>query len=349
MKIKTALFRQAFDRVAPYAHGRTTLPIINCVRLEAASGLLKIEATDVDAFALTSCECDGDLEPICIPAHLLSIFLKSKREEITLTAQDNRRLKIEADGIGIIAGQDPVEFPKFPSEGFKSIGVNCQDVADCLRGVYWAADVKAMDVISQVWCKGEAKAITAAATNRNRLGWMHRLVISGDFEIVFDAKFASAVCDVLSAEGAELSVSPKHVMVKSDNLTLAVRQWDGKYINCEVILKQERKAVGKMTAAQFLPALTDIVALGSIDQFTRATLDFSENGTRISCAGDHSYAAVVGDEMEGQTIDINANGLVLMLKSAPKGTLKMGQGTHVITVESGDFFGAIAKLEDKKK
>lgn len=349
MKIKTAPFRQAFDRVAPYAHGRTTLPIINCVRLESTNGLLKIEATDVDAFALTSCECDGDLEPICIPAHLLAIFLKSKREEITLTVQDNRRLKIEADGIGIIAGQDPIEFPKFPAEGFKAIGVNCQDVADCLRGVYWAADVKAMDVISQVWCKGEAKAITAAATNRNRLGWMHRLVISGDFEIVFDAKFASAVCDVLSSEGAELSVSPKHVMVKSANLTLAVRQWDGKYINCEVILKQERKTVGKMTAAQFLPALTDIVALSSVNQFSRVNLEFGENGTKISCDGDHSYSAVVGDEMEGDSMQFNANYLVLALKSAPEGTLKLSQGKHIVAFESGDFFGAIAKLEDKKK
>jgi DNA polymerase III sliding clamp (beta) subunit (PCNA family) len=90
--LDTANFKKAFDRVAQIAGHRTTLPILNCIRMGAVEGKLQLMATDLEVYATATVDCEGALATMCVPAAPIKGLLAQSGKEITLLAADQGRL-----------------------------------------------------------------------------------------------------------------------------------------------------------------------------------------------------------------------------------------------------------------
>lgn len=287
MNISRKSFQAAFDKAAPMAGKRTSLPIISCIRLEAINGQLEIAATDLDCFATIKCECEGSLQPICVSANIIGGLIKSAGESITLELKKNGRLSIVGNGSADIATQPADEFPAFPAKKAKEIGLSIADLAECIDAVAWAADPKNQNQVMKtvVWVKSEPKALTCAATSGYQLAHIKRDLISADCEFMFPAIHASFLVEALQSKDATLALSESYVIAKSESYCVAVRRVEGNYFNLGTVLNQTKNPIGEINPYLFLPAISTVQGLAVSDPFCATSIEFKSDGARIKYEG----------------------------------------------------------------
>lgn len=350
MNIKTKPLSEAFKKVSGLSSKRINLPILSCVRLSANGGTLEIFGTNLDCFAIAKCECDGDLEPICVNSLSFGVLLSAARETITLEIVNGNRLKVAGVGVAFLSGMDADEFAAFPKEKLTAIGVNAADLAECIMGVAWAANEKEQNMECCVSIKTGPKSIICAATNRKRLAYVDKPCIAAESEFMFPAHHASIFCDALTGAGANVSVSEKYAVCESDKLKIAVRLMEGNYFNVKThILDAKRTKVGIIEKAPLIDALATAQALSGVDQWCYVGLGFGKDGVALSFkSAQNEYGVLTAGETEGKSVNVDARIFHTVLKHSPDVTLKASLATGMLMFESGDYLTAVSLLTEKK-
>lgn len=283
MKISKKQLLAALDKTASLANRRTTMPTINCLRLESDGLKLSISATDLNCHAVATCECDGKLESVCVPAQAFAGLAKAAKDEIELTVE-NGKLKFASNGVGNLATLPINEFPEFPSEKFTGIGLPCGDLAECIQNVYWAADSNPSDssrpLITVVWIKCVDKLMRAAATTGHKMASSSRMLICAPCEFLFPAAYATRAIEVLNQDEASLRLSDNWMRVESPSLTVAVKLHEGRYWNIDSYINQEQEDATMWPVQDIIAAIDNAsMVAGSDEKFSGAKLIPNEDDT----------------------------------------------------------------------
>lgn len=286
MRIKSSNLKAAFSKVAHLATGRPSLPILMCVKLEAAENILTITATDIECYALARCECEGDFPPVCINARVFSTLISG--EEMTLTA-DNSKLTVQGQGRAVLSLEDAAAFPAWPKRvDAKAIGLNCQDLADAIAVVGWCADDKqiARPICACVNVDCTAKSIKASCVNGKQLSCCEKLSIAAPCSFMIREQHASTLIDALESEGCEFSIMENFVSATAKGFACAVRIMEGQWFDIARIMNDEREIIGIIETRPVIDALSSIASLAiEADMSAPCEIDFSGKELRISFEG----------------------------------------------------------------
>lgn len=116
--LETSALRSALKRIVRIASRRTTLPILNCLKLEAVDGLLHIHASDLKLFARVTVEAET-VEPgvVVINAKLFDTLVNgASSDTISLVGKGGSPLTIEGGSKGKYPTVSADEWPNL--EGF---------------------------------------------------------------------------------------------------------------------------------------------------------------------------------------------------------------------------------------
>ncbi|MBN2561561.1 MAG: DNA polymerase III subunit beta [Phycisphaerae bacterium] len=162
------------DRAKHVVPVRFPKPILTCVRLEIAEGLVSLQATDGELSLFAHMPADGSLPPCVVPLAELSRRLKaSKHPACSLSlSEDGARLLINGGRVEhALQTYDPAEFPAVPSqlEG-DSIEVDAAELVHALNvASHGVAKEASRYAIDGILLESNEKGSRLVATDGRRL------------------------------------------------------------------------------------------------------------------------------------------------------------------------------------
>lgn len=348
MKVKTKDFRAALDKVAHLATRRTSLPALNCVQLQSVSKTLQVITTDMECFALSKCECDGTLEPVCVSPKLLTGLLSGDDVELSIT---NGAFKVKSQGSAILSTVPADEFPEWPSsDGAKALGVNCSDLADAIESVAWLADNKqeARPQCGAVYIHCSPKSITAITTDGHGMSYFNRPAIAVEGELLVNCENYKILVDALRHDGAIIKTTDKWVMVESDTFSVAVRRMQCQPFSFDKIINAPRTLIGLIDAKWLKSQLATITNLGTtLDWGCRTHLNFTGKTLQVEFIGKaNSFDTEMPFKCKNPvSLMVNADWMKKLLDNTEGDELKMSvTDNHAVVVESGDVANYLQQL-----
>lgn len=353
MNITRKTFLAAFEKVAPLAGKRTTIPILNCVRLEAQNGQLEIMASNLECFAAAKCEIDGSMKPICVSASVLGGLLKTAGEEVALEILKGDRLSFSSNGTAEIAFQSADEFPAFPKDKAKAIGIPTTDLAEAMQSVAWAALNKddGRFILKTVWVKAEAKSLTCAATDGTWLDYINRPLICAECEFMVPSIYAGELAEVLSQEGATFALSDNYAIAESPSLVVASKLVDGRFPSVQQILNQRKNQIGDINLKDIIPAISTVLMVSSGVEFNPTVFSFSKDGIGIEFkSSGNNYKTAIPAKVRGESFRIDAARANAVFRHWEADSVRASLGEcRALFLEKGDRTTVLMLLAEPKK
>jgi DNA polymerase III sliding clamp (beta) subunit (PCNA family) len=345
-KINSKKLASALKLVTPVTSARaSTLPVLSNIKLHATLGVLHLYATNLDAYATATCECEGDLEAVCVKATSLQALIQNATGDVEIEATANSRLKVKASGVGLLGTADPKDFPEWPSN-IPLVGLNTQELGDCISRVEWAADPGSQDGRIQVRCIGvwtTARGIVCAATNGRRVGYVDRPSICAPSTFMLPAAQAKLFCEVLADEDCNLGVSDKFAMASTDGMTAYVRLSEGNYFDVTKVWSNDRTQIGALEIAPLIAAVEQIKML-SEPWNDGVDLHFSDAGLEVV------YASQINDfntRLDGRynehKVRFGAANLLEGLQSLQGPSVDVTAALNVVEMAEGDYKCVLSK------
>jgi DNA polymerase-3 subunit beta len=324
--MKTRLPRQEFldalTAVAAIAGGRTTKPILSCVKISTEADAVELSATDGEAslrLGVASFAVEEPGEAVLPAERLLGIIREMPDPEIRLEADDR---------YGVVRGQGSefkifvfptADFPAIPTFGDEPDLV--MDGAQLTRmislTIYAAARETGRYAINGVLWQKKGKRLFLVATDGRRLARAGGSVLeakSGDFDAIVPAKALHAFERVFTPSKergewtVEVRVLPNQILLHSGERMLATALVEGNFPKYEEVIPKDADKVARLNRLELHGAIKRAALLTS-DEARAVKLAFSGEHLVITANSPEQGEARVEVplEYEGTPVEIGFN------------------------------------------
>jgi DNA polymerase-3 subunit beta len=324
--MKTRLPRQEFQdaltAINALTGGRTTKPILACVKLSAQGDQVELCATDGEAGLRLNIPGVGVEEPgeaVVGASRLLDIARELPDAEIALAA-DERQCVIRAQGSEFkLYVQSPADFPPLPE--FDTEPDLVIDNAELRRMIsvtlYAAARETSRYAINGVLWDKRGKKLYLVATDGRRLARSGGSLVSSraaDFEVIVPTK-ALMVFERVFTPGrdgdqnrVEVKVTPNQVLLRGPQGVLSTTLVEGRFPKYEDVIPKETSKRATIARAELYAAVRQAALLTTED--SRAVrLSFDRQKLVLTSRSPEQGEArlEVPIEYEGDPLDIGFN------------------------------------------
>lgn len=305
MKIDSKKLQTALNYLKPIASHRSTLPILNCVRLEAKNNTLVIDASDLDQQQSEHIECSGNLPQLCIGFMPFLIATAGSGEIEITTNKDNSELTVKSASGTVTLKTNPDDFPRLMKcEKAVKTGVATSDLSSAIKAVEWAAPTNdARYNLYGVFIEGHPKMLRTVATNRRDMCISETASICATFTAYVPATLTAGFCAALEREGAALSVSEANMLVDYDGGEFCCKQPDCKFPNYTQILDKKPVLLGSVKREPLLDVIAQCNFFSDPTRTPSVNFEFSKMGISLSFSGSNSN---LNKRVDGEFVDHTA-------------------------------------------
>jgi DNA polymerase-3 subunit beta len=342
--MKTRLPRQEFVdalvAVAAIAGGRTTKPILGCVKLTTEADALELSATDGEAALRMGVGSFAVEEPgeVVVPAdRLLGIVREMPDAEIRLEA-DDKYCVVRGEGSEFkIFVYPAADFPAVPAFGDEPDLVVDGALLARMIGltIYAAARETGRYAINGVLWQKRGKRLFLVATDGRRLaraGGGIQQAKSGDFEIIVPSKALHAFERVFAPSkergewAVDLQVLPNQLLLRSGSRMLSTALVEGSFPNYEDVIPKDTDRVAQLDRGELHSGIRRAALLTS-DEARAVKLAFESQRLIITAhSAEQGEARVeVAAEYDGDPMEIGFNAAFVSdaLKVVPYENVKL--------------------------
>jgi DNA polymerase III subunit beta len=324
--MKTRLPRQEFldalVAVAAVASGRTTKPILSCVKVATEAETIELSATDGELalrLAVSSFAVEEPGEAVVSAERLLSIVREMPDAEIRLTA-DERYCVVRGAGSEFKIFVHPAaDFPAIPTfEDKPDLVIEGRQLARMIGlTLYSAARETSRYAINGVLWEKRGKRLFMVATDGRRLARAGGPLLqssAGDFEAIVPAKalnvFERVFGPLRDQEEwqVEVAVLPNQVLLRSGERLLSTVLVEGNFPNYADVIPKENNRIARVNRLELHSAIKRAALLTS-DEARAVKLAFTPGQLTITAnSPEQGEARVeVPVEFEGSAIEIGFN------------------------------------------
>lgn len=353
MKINTKSLREALNACAPVAKLRTTLPILQCVRLEASNNSLNIQATNCDVYIERIVECEGELPALAVNLRLLQSALEfDGADEVELTLK-GAKLGIVGQSKGNLATLEAAAFPTWPEDETTALGINCADLADGLESVAWAVmEGDTRPTLANALVVLAPKLIEVVAYDGHCMAHYARPCIGIEGEMNFPREFIDSMVSALREEDAVLSMCDRAALVRHKQGKTRIKLSDQLFPNgWRQVMKEHKKLPAlDLPVAELKTACSAAVVYGSIKMSPRLKIIQTDGAVRLFTSNengdDYDKPLPIADAKDGSKTELNAQYLLKMLQQIEGASVKWIPipNTHNSLWQAGDLNVCIAGL-----
>lgn len=290
--MKTVLSRQDFadalSAIASIAGGRTTKPILGCVRIQAQQDTVELSATDGEAglrLQLPVITASRPGEVVLQADRLLSIVREMNDVEITLES-DDKACTIRGAGSDFkVYVANPADFPPVPTfDSDPDLAVDGLLLRRMIAvTIYAAARELSRYAINGVLWEKQGKRLFLVATDGRRLaraGGSIRSAGSADFEVIVPAKALSVLERVFvpPKDGDEwridVKVTPNQVLLRSGDRVLSTVLVEGHFPKYQDVIPKAGDKTARLDRGEFQAAVRK-AALLTTEESRAVRLEFS--------------------------------------------------------------------------
>lgn len=350
MKLKRDDLLPALDALMPIAGRRTTLPALNCIRLEGNNGHLSLRASNLDCDSTINIPCTGKIAPVCVPARVLHAATDGDADTITFEPEEKLRLRVIGNGEARLACLDPEEFVAEPDKSGKAIGVNPLDLARAIKSVAWAASLPDALRLPQVYVYLSAKEIHCIGTDKKTFASIRLLSIAADCKFMVPEAQAGMFSEALTLPGAQLFVGEKNCSVEHDSGRVFVRLAEGGGPDPRRVMESPKEPIGEVAVVPWITALSTCCELSSDkDNYTVVRTEFEPNGIDVLFnGGANGYETKVPGSFEKWTCTLDARRAVKALKQFDAEKVKLFRwGDMGLLAEAGEMSIGLALMRNQ--
>ncbi len=329
-------FQEALQAIASVTGGRTTKPILDCVRLVAGPEKLEMSATDGEIGLRLSVPALSVEEPgeSVVPAdRLLSIVRELGDVEVSLETSDPY-CTIRGEGRNFrIFMMSPGDFP--PVAQFEDAPDLVVSGAELRRMIhltsYAAARETSRYAINGVLWEKQGKRLFMVATDGRRLARSGGAIVeasSGDFQIIVPAKALTVLEKVFSAPpdgegwGIDIKVMPNQILMRSGDRLLSSVLVEGHFPKYQDVIPKSSDKRATLDREEFFHAVRQ-AALLTTEESRAVKLQFTPDKLVITSQspeqGDARIEMPISFDGEELEIGFNPAFVNEALKVCPNG------------------------------
>ena len=284
--------------------GKSTLPVLSNVLLEATGDVLRLSATNLEVgISHTIAARVEDIGAFTLPAKLLSDVVSNLNNETVNLAFDNNAITVKSGkSTSTMKGIDSDEYPLLPTISGDAITLPC----DLLRlAIEQCAPCAATDdtrpVLKAVYLSIADGVSTFAAADGFRLARKQVAVDTTFAPMLIPARALEMLASILDGDTVELRTNGNQASFTTEHTTLTTRLLDGKYPDTDRIMPQQYTTRLVVDTNEMLRALrlashfatwsSDIVRLS----VNADTLDISANAAEVGANFGTVNATVTGE------------------------------------------------------
>lgn len=219
MKITKEDMARVTKAIATVAQSKPVIPVLEMARIEAKEGTLSIMASDLQIWLSLECPCEGDLEPVLVPAHKLADCVDKLNADVLEVSMEADSLIIKAKrSTRKLATQSIASFPIMPTVNAEFVEIDPARFADGIGFVTpFICNEPHRDYMNGVHAKRSPEGgLVFVATNGRAMAQFEYGEIADWDAVTFTPSFTKAVCS-MAGEGLTLA---------SDS-TRALASWQG--------------------------------------------------------------------------------------------------------------------------
>lgn len=320
MTTDTLKLRAALAPLYKLAGRRLSLPILNCVHMEAKDGTLSLRATDIDQDQTETLPCDGELQACCASVSTLSRLVAIGKDKTELTL-DKGWLVVDSNGKARIGTQPIAEFPAKIEGGFVSVGVQPADLLQCISTVKFAqsTDNNSRQALCCVHVITEPHRIFAEATTGKNWAKIELLAVAAASEFTVTNGFVDGFCAALERENSVFALSEKHLRVTHEFGCYACKRSELSYPNTKGFVSGKERHIGQIQTAELLE-VAEICRQMATDEMARVAVAFGPQSAEcvfVSKTGARYDRTIDGKFAELQAC-FDAESLILILSNTTK-------------------------------
>lgn len=251
--------------VSKAVSNKTTLPILECILIEASAGTITLTANDMELGIETTIE-GTILEQgkIALDAKLFSeIVRKLPDNDITIETNKDFKATITCEKACFqIMGQEGNEFPYLPEiEREKSITLSQYSLKEIIRQtIFSISDNENTKLMTGELFEVKDNKLSVVSLDGHRISIRNiQLKESYDsFKVVVPGKTLQEIVKIISGETEEevtIYVTSKHILFEFDNTKVVSRLLEGEYYKISQMLSSDYETKIKINKKEFLSCI----------------------------------------------------------------------------------------------
>jgi len=245
-RCKRADLSQAVGVVASAVPARTSVPILQNIKVTAADGELTLTATDLEMGLRYSVRDVGIQKSgaAVLPAQKLNQIVRDIRDDEVKFDVDGKLCSIEIEGGQFkLTGADPQDFPQFPEfDEKKAVRINVDDFRDMVRKTAFAVSSEpsryALTGVLFVIRENEARMV---GTDGKRLAYAKKKIKGGprdEVKVIVPPKALHLVEKIIAEGDEEIAFEFEETQMKAKTSagTLFARLVEGSFPNYEDVI-----------------------------------------------------------------------------------------------------------------
>ena len=325
MKIiaQTAALQEALNLASSIVATRTPKPILQCVKLVAADGVLTVLATDLEAgarYQITAVQIEEDGEALVPADRLMGIVREASDESLTLQTQKDS-LVIKGKGSHFrIFGYDPAEYPavaEFAQDA--DFQIKSTDLTSMINKTLFAtAKAHSHYAISGVLWEASAKKLTLVATDGHRLALTRGQLTkpaSRDVTAIVPAKLMGLIQRVGGSgeDMLDVKILENQILIRTARATLVSSLVQGNFPKYGDLVNREFNRKATMQVGQFEHRIRQAALLTNTES-RGVRLGFTTDAVKLTSRAPESGEAELEcpATLEGEAVDIAFNPTFLL-------------------------------------
>ena len=234
MRVGRNHLNNAAKHLKPWIAKRTTIPVLECIQIQAAGEVLQLAATDLDTSARIDVPSMGDsgADPwaVCIKAQTLIATLAKLKGDVELAGAD-KELRLEAGSRTVkLKGHEAADFPNLPAVKGWETELEAGALTEALGRVGFAVSKEESRFALQAFyletvAEGRSRVV---ATDGHRMAWAD-LACHGPDEPVLLPNDWIKVRGLGLAGAGELRLSKTHCAYRQGGVEVTGRLLEGTF------------------------------------------------------------------------------------------------------------------------
>ncbi|HKP29444.1 MAG TPA: DNA polymerase III subunit beta [Gemmatimonadales bacterium] len=321
--------------VAAAVPGKTTLPVLSNILVEALKDGIRLSGTDLDIAVSTRIAASVDQEgAITLPAKkLVEIVRELPSAAIRIAASGEQRVSLECGKSKFkLLGLSREEFPAFPAIKFdQSWKIKSGDLQKLISHVAFAASTEeSRPILNGVMWELRNDRMRMVATNGHRLARMD-VPLAGatatSADLIVPPKALEQIRRLFGADDEiEIARSENHLGFRSEATQVFTRLIEGPYPNYEQVIPRDNDKFAIAGRNQLVQALRRMSTVAS-DQTHRIRMAFASGSCKLSVQtpdlGEAQEEVAVTYDGDNLEIGFNATYMLEVLKFMPTDEVRM--------------------------
>ena len=315
--------QKALQKLSKATPTRSTIPILNCVLIEAEETGTTLRTTDLEITIITSIESSiEEVGSAAIPLQTLSEITSELPDDtrITIDVNKNNNVKIITDiGSYDLMGKPADEFPVTPGADQRvDAGIETNILNEVISTVSFAVskdDLK--PALTGVYFKFEKDSLTAVATDGHRLAkYVRKDFESGKFqgEVIIPRKFLNIITAYIpNDEPIQLWLGENVFTATIGADTIYTRIIDERFPDYQSVIPTDNEKKIKVSCSSLLSAVKRVSIFSN--KATHQIAMRTESGSATITTEDPEKASKAKETIEveysGDSIDVGYNAAYL--------------------------------------